>query len=69
MSQSPQDMPLQDKVVVVTGGNSGIGEGIVREASAQGAKVVIDYVSEPEYAQQMVEELGGSERADRKSVV
>lgn len=55
--------PLQDKVVVVTGGNSGIGEGIVREASAQGAKVVIDYVSQAEYAQQMVDELGGPERA------
>lgn len=73
MSSQPQDAPdlpdggsrkpLQDKVVVVTGGNSGIGEGIVREASAQGAKVVIDYVSDGEYAAQMVEELGGPGRA------
>ena len=55
--------PLQDKVVVVTGGNSGIGEGIVREAAAQGAKVVIDYVSQPEHAAAMVDELGGAERA------
>lgn len=58
-----QARPLEDKVVVVTGGNSGIGEGIVREASAQGARVVIDYVSDSERAQQMVEELGGAERA------
>ncbi|GAA3617475.1 SDR family oxidoreductase [Marihabitans asiaticum] len=55
--------PLQDKVVVVTGGSSGIGEGIVREASAQGARVIIDYVSDAEHAQAMVAELGGPERA------
>ncbi|WP_427383247.1 SDR family NAD(P)-dependent oxidoreductase [Janibacter sp. G56] len=54
---------LQDKVVIVTGGNSGIGEGIVRECAAQGAKVVIDYVGNAEYAAQMVDELGGAERA------
>lgn len=63
MSAPSQARPLEDKVVVVTGGNSGIGEGIVREAAAQGAKVVIDYVSQPGYAHQMVEELGGPERA------
>ncbi|MEX1908546.1 SDR family oxidoreductase [Janibacter sp. Y6] len=55
--------PLEDRVVVVTGGNSGIGEGIVREASAQGARVVIDYVSDADHARAMVAELGGPERA------
>lgn len=57
------EQPLRDKVVVVTGGNSGIGEGIVREAAAQGARVVIDYVSGAEHARAMVDELGGPERA------
>jgi glucose 1-dehydrogenase len=58
----PQDRPLEGKVVVVTGGNSGIGEGIVREAAAQGAKVVIDFVSHPEATQAIItqiEEAGG----------
>ena len=41
-------MLLEGKSVVVTGGNSGIGEAIVIAAAAQGANVVIDYVAQPE---------------------
>ncbi len=41
-------MFLQGKSVVVTGGNSGIGEAIVLAAAAEGANVVIDYVAHPE---------------------
>lgn len=41
-------MLLQGKSVVVTGGNSGIGEAIVLAAAAEGANVVIDYVTHPE---------------------
>lgn len=52
-----QQRPLEGKVVIVTGGNSGIGEGIAREASAQGAKVVIDYVSHPEATDAIIKDL------------
>lgn len=52
-----QDRPLDGKVMAVTGGNSGIGEGIVREAAAQGAAVVIDYVSDAEHAHDLVREI------------
>ena len=58
MSQSTTPTrPLEGKVVVVTGGNSGIGEGIVREAAAQGAKVVIDWVSNEEATDRIVADV------------
>jgi glucose 1-dehydrogenase len=38
-------MLLEGKSVVVTGGNSGIGEAIVLATAAEGANVVIDYVA------------------------
>lgn len=41
-------MLLAGKSIVVTGGNSGIGEAIVIAAAAEGANVVIDYVAHPE---------------------
>ena len=50
-------LPLDGKVVIVTGGNTGIGEGIVREAAAQGAKVVIDYVSQPEATDAIIKDI------------
>ena len=41
-------MNLKDKVAIVTGGNSGIGMGIVLALAAEGATIVIDYVTHPE---------------------
>jgi glucose 1-dehydrogenase len=41
-------MSLANKVAIVTGGNSGIGEAVALELARQGASVVIDYVSHPE---------------------
>lgn len=35
------DLGLQDKVIIVTGGGAGIGEGITRACLAEGARVVI----------------------------
>ena len=54
-------MLLEQKTVVVTGGNSGIGEAICLAAAAEGANVVIDYVTHPEAAESLVKriEAGG----------
>ncbi len=48
---------LQDKIAVVTGGASGIGEGTVRLFVAEGAKVVIADVQDSR-GQKLAEELG-----------
>jgi glucose 1-dehydrogenase len=50
-------MLLKDRVMVVTGGNSGIGEGIVLEAAREGAAVVIDYVSNGAHADELVGQI------------
>jgi glucose 1-dehydrogenase len=50
-------MRLQGKTIIVTGGNSGIGEAIVRAAAAEGANVVIDYVARPEDAKDLVQDI------------
>jgi glucose 1-dehydrogenase len=55
-------MLLEGKSVVVTGGNSGIGEAIVLAAAAEGANVVVDYVagvSEATLVAKKVEVAGG----------
>jgi glucose 1-dehydrogenase len=46
-------MNLKDKVAIVTGGNSGIGKGIVLALAAEGANVVIDYVTHPEATEEL----------------
>ena len=55
-------MLLSKQTIVVTGGNSGIGEAIVLAAAAEGANVVVDYVAHPEATRALiakVEAVGG----------
>jgi glucose 1-dehydrogenase len=53
---------LEGKSVVVTGGNSGIGEAIVLAAAAEGANVVVDYVVDPAAATEVVKEADAAGR-------
>jgi glucose 1-dehydrogenase len=50
-------MSLKNKVAIVTGGNSGIGQAIVVELARQGASVVIDYVVHPEATVALEQEI------------
>ncbi len=50
-------MELKDKVAVVTGGATGIGQEIVRTLAKNGAKVVINYNSSSTSAQALVDEI------------
>src|SRR5579875_1657933 len=64
-------MLLTGKTLVVTGGNSGIGESIVLAAAAEGANLVIDYVAHPEETTSLisrVEEAGGKAVGDDADV-
>ena len=49
--------PLKGQKALVTGANSGIGEGVARALAAAGADVVVNYVSRPEDAERVVAEL------------
>jgi glucose 1-dehydrogenase len=50
-------MSLKNKVAIVTGGNSGIGQAIVVELARQGAGIVIDYVVHPEATVALEQEI------------
>lgn len=52
-------MSLKNKVAIVTGGNSGIGQAIVLELARQGANIVIDYVAHPEATEALERRIAG----------
>jgi len=56
------DQPLRGQRALVTGAGSGIGLGVAQALGAAGADVVVNYVSAPETAERVVEEIraGGS---------
>src|SRR5271166_1173067 len=49
--------PLEGQAALVTGANSGIGEGVARSFAAAGAHVAINYVTHPEAAHKIVSDI------------
>ncbi|MGB8352328.1 MAG: glucose 1-dehydrogenase [Chthoniobacteraceae bacterium] len=56
MSYDPAK-PLKNQKALVTGANSGIGEGTARAMAAAGAAVVVNYVVNPDSANQIVSDI------------
>ena len=56
------DQPLKGQTALVTGASSGIGLGVAKALGAAGADVVVNYVSAPEAAERVADEIraGGS---------
>ena len=50
-------MELEDKVAVVTGGNSGIGKAVALALARRGANVAIDYVAHPEATEELEKQI------------
>jgi glucose 1-dehydrogenase len=50
-------MSLQQKVAIVTGGNSGIGQSIALALAQNGASIVVDYVVHPEATESLEREI------------
>lgn len=55
--------PLKGQKALVTGANSGIGKAVAQALGAAGADVVVNYVGDPQTAQEIVDEIkkGGSQ--------
>jgi len=51
-------MRLENKIALITGSSSGIGEALARAFSNEGAKVIITYKSNKESAQRIADEIG-----------
>jgi len=62
---------LAGKVAIVTGASSGIGQGIAKRLGSEGAKVIIDYIGNPDGAdetQRAIQQAGGQGEIVRADV-
>ncbi|XP_065854771.1 NADPH-dependent aldehyde reductase-like protein, chloroplastic [Euphorbia lathyris] len=60
MAHPPSSLPLQDRVAIVTGSSRGIGKAIALHLASLGAKLVINYSSNRDQADLVVQEINSS---------
>jgi glucose 1-dehydrogenase len=60
MNAQPSPRRLAGQNALVTGANSGIGEGIARELAAEGANVAVNYVVQPDVARKICDEINAA---------
>jgi 3-oxoacyl-[acyl-carrier protein] reductase len=58
---NPKNKPLNGKVAVVTGSSRGIGKAVAIELARRGAKVVVNYFSSPDEAQETADTIKANE--------
>ncbi len=61
LNQHYAHKPLKGQSAVVTGANSGIGEGVVRHLAAAGASVALNYVMNPDGANAIVADINANQ--------
>lgn len=52
-----KERKLEGQVAIVTGAGSGVGAGIAKALAAEGAKIVINYVTDPDKAEKVLNEI------------
>lgn len=65
---STQDLPLQDRVAIVTGASRGIGRAIAVHLASLGAKVVINYASSSSEADLVASEINSAHTAAPRAI-
>ncbi|KNA15658.1 hypothetical protein SOVF_096200 [Spinacia oleracea] len=65
---SSSTLVLQDRVAIVTGASRGIGKEIALHLASLGAKVVVNYTSNPTLAQEVVSQINNSHGTETRAI-
>jgi NAD(P)-dependent dehydrogenase (short-subunit alcohol dehydrogenase family) len=57
LQPTAEDLPLRDRIALVTGGSRGVGAGVARELARAGARVAVTYLHSPDAAAEVVSDI------------